>query len=169
MSSTSQTDEKLRDPTTGRYYEDLKIGTSIDVPGEFALSVPSILAFAETYDPQPTHLDEEAAKALPFGRLTASGWQSLCATMRLMVEARPFGSLPIVGAGVELKWLQPVYPGDVLKAEATVIELLQIKSKGDRGLVRMKVETRNQLGVTVLSQIWTMVLPKRPKSPASYQ
>ena len=89
------------------------------------VTAEEIKRFAAEFDPQPYHLDEEAAKATPLKGLAASGWHTAAIAMRLMTDARPFGPHPLLGIGVdELRWLAPVRPGDVIHLEGEVIELV---------------------------------------------
>lgn len=123
------------------------------------MTTERIKEFAATYDPQAMHLDEAAAASGPFGRLVASGWQTLCVTMKLMVEARPLGSVPLVGAGVDgISFKKPVLPGDELFVRAKI--LAKKKSiKSGRGFVTLHLETiREADDVIVLSQRWMLTL-----------
>src|SRR5262245_35570849 len=102
--------------------EDLRVGQRF-VSGTHRIDEEQIRAFAAQFDPQPFHLDAEAAKGTLFGGLVASGWHTAALTMRLLVE----GGLPIaggiIGAGAEITWPNPTRPGDVLQAESEVLEL----------------------------------------------
>lgn len=148
-----------------KFFEDFAIGDRIVAPGRFTLTPDTVRRFAEMYDPQDIHLNRAAAANSVFGRLTASGWQTLAATMRLMVEARPFGSCPIVGGSVELRWIKPAHPGDVLTAEGEIVDMRPLSSRTDRGIVVMRVTTSDQSGSVLLSQLWTAFLPRKPPAP----
>lgn len=130
------------------YLDDLSVGQTF-VSGAATVSEADILAFARTYDPQPFHLDAEAAKATLFGGLAASGWHTAGLTMRLNVE----GGLPfaggIVGLGGEVKWPRPTRPGDVLHVESKILDITPSRSKPDLGTVTVVCETRNQKGEVV--------------------
>jgi acyl dehydratase len=140
--------------------EDLRVGERIVAPGEYDVTPENIRAFAEAYDPQPIHLDIGAARDGMFGGIVASGWHTLSATMRLMVDARPFGDTPLVGVQIDaLHFLRPVRPGDQLSAEAEVLDLRVSSSRPDRGFARLRITTRDQDGSIVLTQDWTMLLP----------
>ncbi len=101
-------------------------------------------AFALAYDPQPFHLDEEAAQNSLFKGLSASGWYTACVTMRLMVD----GGVPIagglIGAGGEISWLIPTRPGDVLMVESEITMIEPSRSRSDRGKVTVISKTKNQ-------------------------
>jgi len=143
------------------YLDDLRVGQRF-VTGEHALDEAEIKAFAKEFDPQPFHLDDEAAKGTLFGGLAASGWHTAAITMRLVVEQGPPLAGGIISAGGELSWLKPTYPGDVLHVECEVVEVTPSRSRPDRGSVVVRNETRNQHGDVV--QVFTakLVVPRRP-------
>jgi acyl dehydratase len=147
------------------YLEDLAIGESY--PGGTAtVELAAIKAFAAAFDPQPFHLNEEAAKASVFGRLVASGWHTMAVTMRLLVEGELRSLWGLVGLGAdELRWPRPVFPGDTLNVAWEVLELRPSSSKPDRGTARLRVTTRNQRGEIVLTLITTILMPRRPIRP----
>jgi acyl dehydratase len=144
-----------------RYWEDVEIGERVR-SAEFEFTHTNIFAFAGQYDPQPMHLSEESAAKSFFGELIASGWQTACVTFRLMVDAKPLGSTPLVGLEIkELKFERPVRPGDRVRAEGEVLERRASKTRPERGIVTMRVVTRNQSDQPVMSQIWVAILPTR--------
>jgi acyl dehydratase len=144
-----------------RFFEDIVVGERTR-SGSFTLTRDSIVEFAGRYDPQPMHMDEQAAKASFFGKLVASGWQTLVITMRLMVEARPFGATPLIGIQIdEVRFQRPVLPGDSLSADLEILEKRLSKSRPDRGFVKGRTVTSNQHGAEVSSQLWTMLIPLR--------
>jgi acyl dehydratase len=127
--------------------------------GTHTLTVAEIKDFAAQFDPQPFHMDEAAAAASAFGALVASGWHTACVTMRLLVE----GGMPIaggiLGAGIdELRWLRPVRPGDTLRVESEVLEIMPSASRPGQGRMRVAARTFNQDGVQVLGWIGTLVV-----------
>ena len=146
----------------GRYFEDFHAGEVIDSPESYEITPERLHAFASEFDPQPMHLDEAAAKDSLFGRLVASGWQTLSVTMRLMVLSPLFASGEVVGVGVDnLRWLAPVEPGDVLTARAEVLSMRPSGSRPDQGY--MTVLTTAHVGdKTVASMETTMMVPRRP-------
>ena len=152
-------------PRAPRYYEDVVVGERTRT-GSFTFTRESIVAFATQYDPQPMHLSEEGGKASFFKRQIASGWQTVGVTMRMMVEAHPFGSTPLIGLQIdEIKFPKSVYPGDSVTAEMEIVEKRVSKSRPDNGLLKGRTITVNQDGQQVLSQIWTILMPVR--NPAS--
>ena len=111
-------------------------------------------AFAEEFDPQPFHLDEAAGEASIFGGLTASGWHTAAATMRLLVNGgMPFGS-GIIGFAGEIAWPKPTRAGDTLRVEGEILEITPSRSKPDRGVVLIRNTTTNQHGEAV--QVFTV-------------
>ena len=118
LGNTRRCESKMS--SENRYLEDLTVGERW-VSEPVVISADDITQFGRLYDPQPFHVDSELAAQGPFGGLIASGWHLAAMAMRLSVEARSFGGTPIIGAGVdELRWLQPVRPGDVLTLGARV-------------------------------------------------
>jgi len=147
---------------SGRFLEDFDVGETIEAPGAYEMTPERIAAFAAEYDPQGIHLDPIVAAREMFGGIVASGWHSLSATMRLMVGSRLFDAGPIVGVGVDrLRYLQPVRAGDVLRARAEVIDVRPSRSHSNRGYVVMRVVTLRQDDVQVLTQDWTLLVPRR--------
>jgi acyl dehydratase len=142
------------------YLDDLSVGQKF-TSGTQSVGVDEIKSFARTYDPQPFHLDEEAAKATLFGGLAASGWHTVAITMRLLVD----GGLPleggIIGAGGEIAWPKPTRPGDVLSVVSEVLEIAPSRSRPDRGTATVRSETRNQRGEAVAVLTMRLVLPRR--------
>jgi acyl dehydratase len=144
------------------YFEDLAVGQQY-AGGTAAIDVAAIKAFAADFDPQPFHLDEDAAKASIFGRLVASGWHTMALTMRLLVDGELRSLWGLVGLGADdLRWPRPVFPDDVLSVGWEVLEVRPSSSKPDRGTARLRVTTRNQHGEVVLTVITTILLPRRP-------
>jgi acyl dehydratase len=127
------------------------------------MTAEEIKRFAAEYDPQPFHLDDEAARATLFGGLAASGWHTAAVSMRLNVEAAPFAG-GIIGSGGELVWTKPVRPGDTLQVETEVLDIVPSRSKPDRGMVTVRCTTRNQLGETVQTFTPKLVVFRRPSS-----
>jgi len=143
-------------------FEDVEIGDRANI-GTHTFTRDEIIAFAGRWDPQPFHLDDEAAEASQFGALCASGWHTACTWMRLNVEdgARRIGEAMAAGRPVprigpspglfDLKWLRPVYVGDTIAYSWTVTDKRASKSRPDWGLITYHAEGINQDGVTVIS------------------
>lgn len=124
------------------YLEDIAVGMEFR-SAEHRLDAAQIKDFASRFDPQPFHLDEEAARAGFFHGLAASGWHTMAITMRLLVESLPF-ACGVIGWGAEISWPRPTRPNDVLHVRSTVMEIRPSRSKPDRGLVLMHSLTLNQ-------------------------
>lgn len=145
------------------YLDDLAEGQHFRGSNRLRIEADRIKTFAAEFDPQPFHLDEEAASASLFRGLAASGWHTAAATMRLLVdgEFKPAGG--IVGAGFdELRWPRPVRPGDVLRVESEVLEVRPSKSRPEQGLVKVRTTTLNQDGEIVQVSVGNLVVPRRP-------
>ena len=143
------------------WFDDLKLGMRFK-SGEVTVSREDIKRFASEFDPQPFHLDEEAAEKTVFKGLAASGWHTAALAMKLAVAARPFGPHPLFGAGVdELRWLKPVRPGDTLHLEGEVVELMPSKTR-PQGIARVKWTAYNQNGEAVCTFNPIAIVPRRP-------
>lgn len=142
------------------FLDDLEVGQRF-TSGTHAIDEAQIKAFAREFDPQPFHLDDEAAKDTLFGGLVASGWYTAAITMRLLVE----GGLPlasgIIGAGGEVSWPRPTRPGDFLTVASEIEEITPSRSRPDRGIVRVRSETRNQRDEIVQVLISRLVVLRR--------
>jgi acyl dehydratase len=147
---------------SGRYLEDFAPGQVIESPEWYEITPARIHQFAAEYDPQPIHLDPSAAQASMFGGIIASGWHSLSVTMRLMVRSNIFGGAPVVGVGVDnLRYLKPVRAGDRLTARAEVLQTRPSTKHPDRGYLELRITTTRQDGEAVLTQDWTVLVPRR--------
>lgn len=132
------------------HWEDLQAG-SVRELGTTSVTVDEIKEFAGKYDPQPFHLDEEAGRRSLFGGLCASGWHTCALAMRLTVDNMLRHSTSLGSPGLEsLKWLKPVYPGDVLSLRHTILESRPLRKRADTGIVRSRWEMFNQDGDRVL-------------------
>lgn len=143
------------------YFEDFSVGQIFNT-GRLKVDSDQIKTFAQQFDPQPFHLDEEAAKNSVFRGLAASGWHTAALTMRLMTggEFKPAGG--IIGVGFdELSWSRPVRPGDELYAKSEILEVRPSKSRNDRGLIRVRTTTYNQNDEAVQSFVGNLIVPRR--------
>ncbi|HSU78460.1 MAG TPA: MaoC family dehydratase [Burkholderiales bacterium] len=147
---------------TGKYLEDFAAGQSYR-SGRLRVEEQRVKSFAAEFDPQPFHLDADAARGSIFGGLAASGWHTAAMTMRLLVESefRPAGG--IIGAGFdEFRWPAPVRPGDELHLDIEVLEVRPSKSRPSQGMVKVRTTTRNQKGEAVQVSVGNLVVPRRP-------
>jgi acyl dehydratase len=154
--------------TTPRYFEDFTVGLSFRSPAAIALSAERIKSFASEFDPQPSHVDEAAARAGLFGGLVASGWHTAAVAMRLVVDSDL--GLSGRGAGVEIesmKWLRPVRPSDSLRLEGNVMETRPSRSRPDRGVVKFRTLVYNQNDELVLDAVHVITVQRRTSAPLS--
>jgi acyl dehydratase len=126
-----------------RYFEDLAVGQKFASP-TLSVDADAITAFAAQFDPQPFHLDDEAARHTFFEGLAASGWHTAALTMRLCVASDFRSAGGILGIGGELNWLKPVRPGDALRVEIEIIETRVSRSRPGQGIVKVRLTTLNQ-------------------------
>ena len=145
------------------YLDDLRVGQRF-VSGTHLIDEEQIRAFAAQFDPQPFHLDVEAAKTTFFGALVASGWHTAAVTMRLLVQSGLPLAGGLVGAGGEIKWPSPVRPGAVLHVESEIVEVRPSRSRPDRGVVTVRSETRDQSGEVVQVLVAKLIVPRRPRT-----
>lgn len=154
------------------YFEDIRVGEAIDL-GAHTFTREEILSFAQRFDPQPFHVDEAAAKESLFGGLCASGWHTAMVWMQLMAayraraaaEAEASGRRPAVygpSPGIRaLKWMKPVYPGDVVRYSSTPQEKIALKSRPGHGLLISYNEGVNQDGEPVISFLGQLFIERR--------
>jgi len=137
------------------YLEDLYVGQRF-TSAPHKLDAEQIKRFAAEYDPQPFHLDEEAAKGSLFGGLAASGWHTAAMTMRMLVDSVPLAD-GLIGAELQLAWPKPTRPGMILQLFAEVVDIRPSRSKPDMAIVTMRNETRDQDGEVL--QLFTVKMP----------
>ncbi len=137
-----------------QYFEDIEIGRKMSF-GSYAVTREEVLEFAHKYDPQAFHLDDAAAAATHFGRVSASGWHTGAMVMSMLVanmKANPSAGLGSPGID-ELRWLKPVYPGDTLRVETEILSKRQSATKPEMGFFKSFVSVFNQDDVKVMSMI----------------
>jgi acyl dehydratase len=133
-----------------KYFEDFEIGEEIEL-GAVTITAEEIVEFAQRYDPQPFHIDLEAARESPYGGLIASGWHTCALYMRLLCDGMMSDSSSQGAAGMEeLRWLAPVRPGDTLRGRYVVLDAKRSESRPNRGTVTFRSEMLNQDDVVVL-------------------
>ena len=145
-----------------KYFEDVEIGETTRF-GRYEVTREEIVDYARQFDPQPFHLDEEAARASMFGGLIASGWHTGAMFIRMVCdgmvpEAATAGSMGFD----DLKWLKPVRPGDVLSVESVVRGKSESRSRPDRGTVKIESRVSNQRGEVVMSLVSLVIYLRRP-------
>ena len=144
-----------------KYLEEFEVGQKFG-SGRLRVEKERIKTFAAEFDPQPFHLDDDAARNTMFRGLAASGWHTAAITMKLLVESdlKPVGG--IVGAGLdELRWPLVVRPGDELRVESEILNVRTSKSHPERGLIKVKTTTFNQLNEPVQVAVVNLVVPRR--------
>jgi len=146
------------------YFEDFKPGDRFVSPG-VTVSESMILEFALRYDPQPIHIDAVAAKEGPFGGIIASGFQTFAMVFRLLYQTGWISSSSLGGPGAEnLRWLQPVRPGDTLRAYAEIKDVKPSRSKPDRGVLTYEIGAINQRGELVMTSTLMSILKRSRES-----
>jgi acyl dehydratase len=150
--------------TEDRYFEDYIPGAVIEC-GEIRVDEAEIIEFAQRFDPQEMHLDPVAAARGRFGGLIASGWHTAAMMMRLFADNFLSKVASLASPGIdELRWMQPVRPGDTLHIRVSVLEAVPSRSRSDRGLVRTLVEVLNQRDEVVMSLKPMNIIGRRPPS-----
>ena len=150
-----------------QYFEDIAVGTS-QAFGNYQVTREEVMDFAAKYDPQPFHLDDEAAAKTHFGRLSASGWHTCAMTMRMLVENLEANRQAGLGSpGIDnLRWLKPVYPGDTLRCESEVLEKRRSQSRPEMGLFKSRLTVFNQDDVAVMEMVSNgLVQVRDPAAP----
>ena len=143
------------------YWEDFKVGETVPM-GEKLVDRDEVIAFARAYDPQPFHIDEQAARQSMFGGLIASGWHTCAMVMRMMVDSYLGDSASLGSPGVDnVRWLKPVRPGDTIRATRTVLETRASQSRPEVGLMKSRWEVHNQRGELVMSMEGTGMFQRR--------
>ena len=145
------------------YWDDIAVGAET-LFGHYEVTREEVLEFARKYDPQPFHLDDDAAARTHFGRIAASGWHTCAMTMAVI--ARHVVATDQAGLGSpgvdELRWLKPVYPGDRLTVSGKVVEATPSRSKPGIGSIRTATEVTNQDGVPVMRYNSIVLMRRRP-------
>lgn len=146
-----------------RFFEDIEPGATGRF-GSYTVTREEVIDFARKFDPQPFHLSDEAAAQTHFGRLAASGWHSCAMAMAMLVEEfTAKGHQGLGSPGIdELRFLKPVYPGDVLHVESEVLEKTRSRSRPDMGSYRSRVELVNQDGVVIVRFVVIDLIRARP-------
>ena len=146
------------------FLDDLHVGQRF-TSASHVLDAAQVKRFASEFDPQPFHLDEDAAAKSLLGGLAASGWHTAAVTMRLLVGGGAPIAGGILGASVEISWPKPTRPGDELHVVSEVAEVTPSRSKPDRGIVVLRSETRNQRGEAVQVLTSKLVVPRKAQAP----
>jgi len=149
-----------------RYLEDFAPGQERDF-GRRTVTAEEIIDYARDYDPQPFHLDADAAARTPFGGLIASGWQVGAFAMRMIIDGTLHETGPLASPGLDrLQWLKPVRPGDTLSLKGIITDVTASRSKPDRGVVTARYELVNQRGELVYVVEGKVMVGRRPPAGA---
>jgi acyl dehydratase len=144
-----------------RHFEDFTEGEIIPFQPR-VVTREEIIAFAAEFDPQPMHLDEEAASRTPLGGLAASGWHTCALFMRMMCESFLLHSSSWGSPGVdELTWHRPVRPGDRLAGRAIVLATRASSSRPEMGIVTFRFEIENAAGDLMMSAVNPILFGRR--------
>jgi len=144
-----------------KYFDDVQVGDVMRF-GRYEVTRDEIIEYARQFDPQPFHLDEEAANASMFGGLIASGWHTGAMFIRMVVEQMtPVHATTGAMGFDDLKWLKPVRPGDVLSVESEIREKIESRSRPDRGTVKIESRISNQRGEVVMSLVSLVIYLRR--------
>ena len=144
-----------------KYFEDVEVG-EVTRFGRYGVTREEIVEYARQFDPQPFHLDEEAARASMFGGLIASGWHTGAMMMRMVADHMVPENATSGSMGFDdLKWLKPVRPGDVLSVESVVLEKTESRRRADRGTVRVESRVSNQRGEVVMSLVSLVIYMRK--------
>ncbi|QLC24522.1 MaoC family dehydratase [Parasphingopyxis algicola] len=146
------------------YFEDIEPGSK-SAFGRYEVTREEVIEFASKYDPQPFHLDDEAAAKTHFSKIAASGWHTCAMAMRMIVgNMESNRQAGLGGAGVdELRWFRPVFPDDVLRCESEILDKTPSKSRPEMGSYRGRTTVFNQDDDAVLSFISIGLIRKRPQ------
>ncbi|WP_144160837.1 MaoC family dehydratase [Paraburkholderia sp. BCC1885] len=144
------------------FLDDLAVGAEYR-SAEHVLDVQQIIDFARQFDPQPFHMDENAAKSTLFQGLVASGWHTAAITMKLLVGSLPLSN-GIVGAGGEAQWPRATRPGDRLHVMSKILDIAPSRSKQDRGMVTVECLTLNQDDEVCQRLVTKLVVFRRPQA-----
>jgi acyl dehydratase len=144
---------------SARYLEDLRVGEKT-LTGSVTVTQAEMLDFSRQFDPQAIHTDPNVE-----GGIIASGWHTGALVMRLVADAKPLGSLPILGMGVDnMAWPLPVRPGDTIQVETEVLAIRPSNSKPTHGIVKLRSAARNQKGEVVFVVTPNVWVPRRPNA-----
>lgn len=144
------------------YWEDFPVGNVREFGGK-VVTREEIIDFARQFDPQPFHLDEDAARHSLFGDLCASGWHTCGMAMRMMCDAYLLESASLGSPGLEnIRWLKPVFPGDTLRVRSEVLEARVMESKPHVGLTRTRWTVLNQKNEEVMHMEGYGMMRRRP-------
>ncbi|WP_339824625.1 MaoC family dehydratase [uncultured Parasphingorhabdus sp.] len=144
------------------YYEDIEIGV-VQSFGEYPVTREEVIEFATIYDPQPFHLDDDAAAKTHFGKLSASGWHTGSMAMRMIVDNfKKHEQAGLGSPGIDnLRWIKPVFPGDILRCESEIISKRRSESRPEMGITIGRLTVFNQIDEPVMTMESTGLIAVR--------
>jgi acyl dehydratase len=149
-------------PAPRQFWEDFPVGDVRDFGG-LPVTREAVLEFARQFDPQPFHVDEDAARESLFGGLCASGWHTAAMAMRMMCDGYLLDSASLGSPGIDqLRWIRPVFPGDTLRVRMTVLAARPMASRPTVGLVQTRWDVRNQHDEPVMTMEGWGMFRRRP-------
>ena len=149
-------------PANDRWFEDYEIGATYAL-GSFSLSEQEIIDFARRFDPQPFHIDRDAARASPYGGIIASGWHTGSSVMRLLVDHFISSNAGLGSPGLdEIRWIKPLRPDMRLHVRITILEARRSQSKPDRGFIKHRIEGVDDAGEPVMTIVGLGMVRCRP-------
>jgi acyl dehydratase len=150
-----------------RFWEDFTSGSVIEC-GPRRVTHDELIAFATEFDPQPIHLDDEAARESMLGGLSASGWHTCSLTMRMIADGVLHDSSAMGAPGVdEVRWITPLRPDDSITLRATVLDTRVSRSRPERGFVKFRFELINQSGTIIMTMMSSIMLGRREAGAAA--
>jgi acyl dehydratase len=150
-----------------RFWEDFTNGSVIEC-GPRRVTHDELIAFATEFDPQPIHLDDEAARESMLGGLSASGWHTCSLTMRMIADGVLHDSSAMGAPGVdEVRWITPLRPDDSITLRATVLDTRVSRSRPERGFVKFRFELINQSGTIIMTMMSSIMLGRREAGAAA--
>ncbi|MCH9020900.1 MAG: MaoC family dehydratase [Proteobacteria bacterium] len=152
---------------TDLYLEDFKPGDRFESRGR-TVSEAEIIDFALRFDPQPFHIDVEAAKRSPYGGIIASGFHTMAMAFRLAWDTGVLSACSLGSPGIdEVRWLKPVRPGDTLRTVVEIVDARPSASKPDRGVCRFRYDVFNQNDEQVMTMTAVQIVARRPRAAAA--
>jgi acyl dehydratase len=150
-------------PADDRYFEDYVPGSTYEF-GSIRVEAEEMIGFARRYDPQPIHVDPEAAGKSVFCGIIASGWFTAALAMRLLVD-HYVSSVAAMGSPTagEVSWLKPVRAGDEISIRVKILEARRSNSKPDRGIVKASVDVLNQHNEVVMTRAAVGIVGSRTR------
>lgn len=150
---------------TELYFEDFTVGQSF-ATGSYTVSEAESIEFGRRYVPMPYHVDPARAKASPYGGLIIPGHLTAAIAFGLFAKTGILDASGEGAAGMNVRWLKPVRPGDTLRVVAHVVEISAAPRQGARDSIRIRLDTHNQQDEIVLTHETLQFVRRRPRAVA---